>query len=108
MGAPYGTPTYVLRIRGLDTSLLRPRLKLTQGAASLKLKRDELTITRDGDVTDVAFTLSQEQSGMFGSGSTIEAQLNWVDSNDFRVPTSVGHIKLARQTDCEVIHYAEL
>lgn len=37
MAAPYTTPTYVLRVRGLDTSLMRARVKLTQGAASVKL-----------------------------------------------------------------------
>ena len=108
MGAPYGTPTYVLRVRGVDTSLMRVRVKLTQGAACLRLSGEELDITRDGDVTNIAFTLSQEQSGMFGYGSPIEVQANLVDSNDFRVTTSVGHIKFTRQTDCEVIHYDEL
>lgn len=106
MPHPYTTPTYLARISGADLTGARIVLTLKQGRTVLNFTDEDFDSRTDEDgVALVEVTLSQVQSAKFCENIPIKAQVNVIDSNEYRVASDVVSTQLKQQTDRRVESY---
>lgn len=104
----YTTPTLTLiiprNVVGADI-----RVSIKQGANKI-LKRGTDVIAVYNSVkgaTELAVSLTQEETGMFSAGSQAQVQVNWIKSDGDRGATDTETIKVTENLLNEVISYGD-
>lgn len=99
------SPTIIIHVTGETFASSRLFVTLSQEEHHITKQGSAVTVTVDGDDSDVAFTLTQEQTSAFRSGP-MYVQIRWITSGGIAyaspiVKTYVDPILLEGE-----IHYA--
>ena len=85
----YTTPSYTLRIPGIDLSAFDLWVTFRQG--DTVVTKTDATATYIGGESVISVSLTQAESGQFKDRPGIYCQVNWLDSGD-RQATSIAEI----------------
>lgn len=91
----FTTPRFEVDV-GADLTGCDVYLTLRQGRREIDVT-DFDSVTVDGDVTTLTFTLAQAQSARFSEGREVEIQANVIDQAGYRVSSEIAKIDMGRQ-----------
>ena len=107
MADRYTTPTLQLTVEGVDLQNCDVMLTLRQGRRILNVRHTAFErFVIDGDTAEIDVTLTQQQSGMFREGESVEVQLNYIDENGYRGDTSIATTSFGRNLHESVMRHA--
>ena len=105
----YTTPTISLVVEGVNLTGQDVYVTLKQGCLELTKTGADLTVTTTthDQVTDtnIAFTLTQEESAAFNYNLSVLLQVNFINSQGVRDATNMVNIGVMRNLLDEVIAY---
>lgn len=101
----YTTPTISLTVEGIDLTGKDVYVTLEQGCHQLTKKGNDLAVTIEDTDTNIALTLTQEESAIFDFNRNASIQVNWISSNGVRSATDIKKIDVMRNLLDEVIEY---
>ena len=84
----FTTPRILVRIDGADLTGCDVYVTLWQGANAITIKNPPMAI--NGTVAVAEVRLTQEQSARFRADLSVLAQVNVVDSNNYRAATDIA------------------
>lgn len=100
------TPDYVLTLDGVDLSDQTVYVTIAQGNKKLTLAGDRLSITATVDGSEIAFTLTQEDTlGLTVGGATV--QVRFIDKNGHAEATDIASLIVRQVLLEDVIEYAD-
>lgn len=102
----YTTPTLTmivpLNIVGADI-----RVSIKQSSHKIQKSGSAVTAVYDSEkgATELAVSLSQEETGMFSAGGQAQVQVNWIKSDGTRDATEIKTVSITENLLNEVIGY---
>ena len=104
----YTTPILHLIIEDRNLTVGQDvRVTLQQGQVKITKKGADLTLTVDGDDTDIKLTFTQEESAMFKPNKGVEVEVNWINASGVREATDIQEIEVSKNLLNEVISYGD-
>ena len=111
----YTTPTQVLTCKGVDLTGCNVWVTYSQGLQQgtvtpannvCTIRADALTVESDGTDTTIEVPLTQLQTARFATGRA-NVQVNWMDSDNVRGATNIGHFTVDQNLLEMEVSYAD-
>ncbi len=103
------TPDYILQIQNIDLTGKTVYATFAQGSFKITKSNDEVVIstttTEEGVVSEIAITLSQEETLKLREG-TAEVQVKWIDADGHVEGTEIANVPVSKALLDKVIQYA--
>lgn len=100
------TPDYVLTLDGVDLSNKTVYVTIAQGNKKLTLTGEQLSVTVTADGSEIAFTLSQEDTLKLSIGEAT-VQVRFIDETGHAEATEIVSLTVKRVLLERVIEYAD-
>lgn len=100
------TPDYVLTLDGVDLSDKTVYVTIAQSNKKLTLTGEQLSVTVTAEGSEIAFTLSQEDTLKLSIGEAT-VQVRFIDGNGHAEATEIASLTVKRVLLERVIEYAD-
>lgn len=100
----YTNPPITLTVKGKDITDAEVYATIEQNDYRVTKSGADLEMEAVGDDTEIAFTLTQEESALFDASRLTKVQVNWIDGDGMRHATKMANIQVFDNLLDEVIN----
>lgn len=100
----YTNPPITLTVKGKDITDAEVYATIEQGDFRITKSGSDLDMNEVGGDTEIAFTLTQEESALFDASRLTKVQVNWIDDQGMRYATKMANIQVFDNLLDEVIN----